>query len=61
MNLDRDLPTTEADVAALRRARVDARVEPIDYLAFLRIFGETPPDVLRARSGPCADEPFELP
>ncbi len=61
MDLDRDLPTTEADVAALRRARVGARADPIDYLTFLRTFGDTPPAVLRARPGPCADETFELP
>ncbi len=61
MDLERDLPTTPADVAALRRAAAQARGEPLDYLAFLRAFGEASPEALRARPGPGGGEPFELP
>lgn len=61
MDLERDLPTTAEDVAALRRARAAARGEPIDYLEFLRTFGDASPEELRARPGPRANRPFELP
>lgn len=61
MDLERDLPTTPEDTAALRRASAAAARQEVDYLAFLRTFGETPPERLRARRGPRGDEPFELP
>ncbi len=61
MDLERDLPTTAADVAALRRAAAACRRAAIDYLAFLEIFGETSPERLRSRPGPRGEVPFELP
>ena len=52
--LERDLPTTAEDVAALRRAREQAQRMSLDeYLAFLEGFGHAPIEVLRAiRSAP---------
>jgi len=61
VDFERDLPTTAEDVAALRRASAAARREPVDYLAFLELFGDPAPELLRSRRGPRADEPFELP
>ncbi|MHB8763945.1 MAG: hypothetical protein ACYDA8_06355 [Deferrisomatales bacterium] len=59
MDPDRDLPTTANGLAFLRRARLAAQGESVDYLAFLQTFG-APPELLRARPGPVAAEPFEL-
>ncbi len=56
--LDLEIPTTEEDVAALRRARKITRVRPEDYLQFLAQFAVAPA-ALRARKGPCG-EPFKL-
>jgi hypothetical protein len=50
--LDRDLPTTAADVAALRRARRGARIELEAYLRFLGHLAAPAAGVLRARRGP---------
>ncbi|MDW7711545.1 MAG: hypothetical protein SCH98_13835 [Deferrisomatales bacterium] len=61
MDLDRDLPTTPEDIAALRRASCAVPPAPVDYLAFLETFGDPPAEALRARRGPRADRPFELP
>jgi hypothetical protein len=61
VDLERDLPTTPEDVAALRRASSATRRDPLDYLAFLDAFGEASPDDLRRRRGPRAERPFELP
>lgn len=57
LDLDRDLPTTPAEVAALRRVR-RSPVTLEDYLRFLAAL-EPPPDALRRRPGPCG-EPFSL-
>jgi hypothetical protein len=61
VDFDRDLPTTAEDVIALRRAATARPSRPLDYLEFLRAFGDTAPEVLRARPGPRGDRPFELP
>jgi hypothetical protein len=59
--LERDLPTTAEDVAALRRARAQARRMDLDaYLAFLEAFDDPPVEVLRARGTHEGAEPFEL-
>ena len=59
LDFDRDLPTTAADVEALRKARVASRhVE--DYLAFLATFREPTLEELRARPI-TRGEPFTLP
>lgn len=59
LDLERGLPTTPADVEALRRARSLTRLSPEAYLRFLAQF--PPPDeaALRARRGP-RGEPFKL-
>ena len=56
--LDLEIPTTAADIAALRRARRNTRVRSEDYLAFLAQFTVSP-DALRKRKGP-RGEPFRL-
>ena len=57
IDLETDLPTTRADLDALRRAGRDGpRVT--DYLAFLATFGEATPEQLRARPGPRGERPF---
>jgi hypothetical protein len=57
--LDRDLPTTPDDVAALRRAGAPRRIELDVYLRFLRAVGPPPPEALRARRSP-TEPPFDL-
>ncbi len=59
-DLERDLPTTAADVAALRRARVQGGSTE-DYLRFLRELGDATTESLRKRRLPRGDAPFRLP
>jgi hypothetical protein len=59
--LERDLPTTAEDVAALRRARsMSHRMDLDAYLAFLEALGPAPVEALRARGTHEGAEPFEL-
>lgn len=59
LDLARDLPTTAADVAALRRAAAP-RPAPLDaYLRFLAGMEPPPLSALRGRPGP-RGEPFRL-
>lgn len=58
--LEADLPTTPADVEALRRARNASRMSPADIVAALEQFGTLPAGELRSRPGP-RGEPFSLP
>jgi hypothetical protein len=58
--LEEALPTTQADVAALRRASDASRMTPADIASALAQLGTLPPDQLRSRPGP-RGEPFELP
>jgi hypothetical protein len=58
-NLERDLPTTAEDVAALARLRHPRPPTPEAYLEFLRQLGDPPAEVLRRRRGP-RGEPFTL-
>ena len=53
MDSNRDLPTTADDVIAPRRAAAAGQRQPVDYLEFLRVFGDVSPEILRARAGPC--------
>jgi len=59
MALDRGLPTTAADVAALRRLGAPRHLDLEDYLRFLQALGAPPVSLLRARRGP-KGPPFEL-
>ena len=59
LSLDRDLPTTSDDVAALARLRATQREDLAVYLRFLAGFPPPPPAVLRVRRGP-GGAPFEL-
>lgn len=59
LDLERDLPTTAADVEALRRHRPG----PMSWDEYLRFLASLPPlssESLRARPGPRGDRPFEL-
>lgn len=58
LELEKDLPTTGADVEALRRHRPRA----MGWEDYLRLLAALPPspDTLRARPGPRGDQPFEL-
>jgi len=58
LDLERDLPTTPEDVAALRRAR-SLEVSPAEYEELLRACGDASPEELARRPGP-RGEPFEL-
>lgn len=59
LDLERDLPTTPEDVAALRRAREVVRLDSTGYLRFLASLPATPGLDLRNRRGP-RGEPFDL-
>ncbi len=60
LDLDRDLPVTPQDVAALRRAREMTYPMTLDeYFAFLSALPPASYETLRARRGPCG-EPFVL-
>jgi hypothetical protein len=61
LNLDRDLPTTAADVAAQRRLRVGRSLTFEEYLEFLANFEPPPSDELRGKRGPRGERAFELP
>jgi len=59
LDLERGLPTTPEDVAALHRVR-DAGA--LDFEGYLRFLAQLPPltyEQLRAKPGPCG-EPFKL-
>ncbi len=60
LNLSRDLPTSAADVIALRQARQSGRMNLEAYLKFLAIFPAPTLQELRSRKGPAGDKPFEL-
>jgi hypothetical protein len=57
--LNRGLPTTAADVAALRRLGAPRPIDLEAYLRFLQAIGDVPADLLRTRRGP-KGPPFEL-
>lgn len=59
LSLDRDLPTTSDDVAALARLRASRAVDLVAYLRFLAGFPPPSLAALRARRGP-GGVPFVL-
>jgi hypothetical protein len=59
-DLNRDLPTTAADVEALRRAQVRGGSTE-EYLRFLLDLGHAETEQLRRRRLPRGDAPFLLP
>jgi len=60
LDLERDLPTTAEDVAALRRLRGPSRLTFGEYLRFLSEFPSPPAEAFRARRGPRGERPFTL-
>ncbi len=58
LDLEHDLPTTKADIAALRKARGAAKLSLQDYLAFLSRFPTVRAKPIRARKHPV--KMFEL-
>jgi hypothetical protein len=61
IDLERDLPTTTEDVAALRRARTLVPLDMAGYLRFLAQLPQLPYAALAARRRRAPDVPFELP
>ena len=61
LDLERDLPTTPEDVAALRRLRRHSAMDLDSYFRFLRSFPAATVQELSARKGPRGHEPFALP
>jgi len=59
-NLNRDLLTTDEDIAALKHSRNMHKLDLQDYLKFLANFQDTPTRLLRNRKGPAGDKAFEL-
>lgn len=65
LDLERGLPTTPADVAALRRARAPSgppsAADTAEYLRFLASLPQPSAAELRSRPGPAQGPPFRLP
>jgi hypothetical protein len=59
LRLDRDLPTTAADVAVLRRLRYGPALGVDEYVQALAALEPPSTDALRARRGP-SGPPFDL-
>lgn len=59
-DLERDLPTTAEDLAALKRLRGVPRLDGEGYLRFLASFEPPSHEELRSRRGPRGEEPFSL-
>jgi len=60
LNLERDLPTTEEDVAAQQRLRVGRPLSFEKYIRFLASFEPPSYEELHRKRGPHGDKPFEL-
>jgi hypothetical protein len=59
-DLERDLPTTLEDVAALKRLRGVPGLDGKGYVRFLASFEPPSSAELRSRKGPRGEEPFSL-
>jgi hypothetical protein len=60
IDLERDLPTSPEDVAALRRARLTRSLDLDAYLRFLASLPPSPASILGLKPGPREDRPFSL-
>jgi hypothetical protein len=60
LDLERDLPTGEPDLKALKRSPALTEMDFAHYLEFLRRFGPADRAALRHKKGPCGSEPFDL-
>jgi hypothetical protein len=60
LDLNYDLPTTAADIRALRAARKDMIQNLESYIEFLSYFPEPLASVLTAKKGSAGSKPFEL-
>jgi hypothetical protein len=60
LDFERDVPTSESDILALRRARTLTQMDLRAYIKFLESFGSLPASQLRSKRGPVGPEPFEL-
>ena len=60
LDLDRDLPTSAADIAALRRAGRHRIQDLKAYFEFLARFRAASTQELSFRKGPAGPRPFEL-
>ncbi len=60
LDFERDLPTTQEDVVALKRLRGYPRLDFDGYMRFLASFEPPSPEDLRSRKGPRGDSCFEL-
>ena len=60
LDLERGLPTTPEDIAALRRLRRPPPLSTEDFLRFLAQLEPPTWETLRSRKGPRGQEPFRL-
>ena len=60
LDLERGIPTTPADVLALRRVKHSRRLSTEDYLRALARLPERPPGTRRSRKRVYGGEPFRL-
>lgn len=60
LDLDRDLPTTQQDIEALRKCQHLPRLDFEEYLAFLESMPPHSYSELKARPGPRGDAMFDL-
>jgi hypothetical protein len=60
LDLDRGVPTTRADVEALRRVRRSRCLSTEQYLLALARLPVPPPEVLEARRRAKGEQPFRL-
>jgi hypothetical protein len=61
LDLDRGVPTTPADVMALRRLRRRPAISTAELLRALAELPQLSREALRERRGPGGPEPFRLP
>jgi hypothetical protein len=60
LDLERGLPTTREDVAALKKLREQRPITTQEFLRFLAGLAAPTYQTLRSRRGPRGEEPFRL-